>query len=147
MAYTYEYPRPALTVDAVLFRKRNKVWEILLIKRKNEPFKGKWALPGGFVDMDESLEQAIIREVKEETSLENIDLWQLHAFSKLGRDPRGHTVTVVFWGIAHNDASAEAGDDAAETSWFNISELPELAFDHNEVTGMAIEKLKSKTKK
>ena len=96
MAYTYKYPRPALTVDAAVFRKTGTGFEILLIQRNNPPFEGGWALPGGFVDMDETLEDAIIRELQEETSLTDVTLKQLHAFSTPGRDPRGHTISVIF---------------------------------------------------
>lgn len=141
MSYTYQYPRPALTVDAVIFRKKELEWEILLIQRKNPPFKNGWALPGGFVDMDETLEHAIERELQEETALINIDLEQLHAFSKPGRDPRGHTITIVFWGILNHKQEAKAGDDAGKVEWFNFDNLPQLAFDHDEVIKNAIQKL------
>lgn len=141
MSYTYQYPRPALTVDAVIFRKKDMNWEILLIQRKHQPFINGWALPGGFVDMDETLEHAIERELQEETALTNIDLAQLHAFSKPGRDPRGHTITIVFWGILNHEQKAKAGDDAGKVEWFNIDNLPQLAFDHDEVVEKAIQKL------
>lgn len=143
MGYTYQYPRPALTVDAAIFRKTDSSFEILLIQRGNPPFKGSWALPGGFVDMDESLEDAINRELMEETALTNIDLKQLHAFSKPGRDPRGHTITVVFWGILENKQTAIAGDDAHTVRWYNINQLPELAFDHDDIIEIAVHKLKN----
>jgi 8-oxo-dGTP diphosphatase len=142
VGYTYQYPRPALTVDAAIFRKMEFNWEILLIQRKNPPFKHGWALPGGFVDMDETLEKAITRELEEETSLINIELKQLHAFSTPGRDPRGHTISVVFWGIISNHQVAKAGDDAANVKWFNIDKLPKLAFDHDEVIETATQILK-----
>ncbi len=139
--YCYKYPRPALTVDAVVFKKSDKNYKVLLIERKFPPYKGKWALPGGFVDMDETLDNAISRELKEETGLENIHLEQLHTFGTLNRDPRGRTVSVVYWGIAKNDSNAVAGDDAAKAKWFDINTLPELAFDHNNVIKMAIKKI------
>ncbi len=141
MSYTYTYPRPVLTVDAVVFRKKAGGTEVLLIRRKHPPFQGAWALPGGFVDMDESLEEAIARELQEETGLQNITLRQLHAFSTPGRDPRGHTVSVVFWGMLKDGQTALAGDDAREVKWFDVNELPELAFDHDEVMKTAISKL------
>ncbi|HEY9113421.1 MAG TPA: NUDIX hydrolase [Bacteroidales bacterium] len=142
MSYTYPYPRLSLTVDAVVFKIIDSKKFILLIQRKNEPFLGKWALPGGFVDMDETLETAVSRELEEETGLKNIDLKQLHAFSELNRDPRGRTVSVVFWGIIKNEATPVSGDDAADARWFETDNLPELAFDHDEVVKMALKKLK-----
>ena len=144
MSYTYKHPRPSLTVDAVVFRHRNKDgFEILLIQRDRPPFEGNWALPGGFVDMDETLEMAVNRELEEETNLKAIELKQLHSFSALDRDPRGRTVSVVFWGMLNDNQQAKAGDDARETKWFPINQLPKLAFDHDEVVEMAIQKLKS----
>ncbi len=115
----------------------------MLIRRDRPPYEGEWALPGGFVDMDETLEEAIARELEEETSLSGIDLQQLHAFSAIDRDPRGRTVSVVFWGILQNDQQAKAGDDARDAAWFEISKLPELAFDHKEVVETAIKTLNS----
>jgi len=138
MTFSYKYPRPALTVDAVVFRKGTRKTEVLLIQRKNPPFQGGWALPGGFVDMNETLETAVHRELLEETGLKNIHLIQLHAFSTPGRDPRGHTISVVFWGILKNDQIAIAGDDAQEAEWFDLDNLPKLAFDHDEVINFAI---------
>lgn len=141
MSYTYKYPRPAVTVDAVIFRKSSETWEVLLIQRGQPPFKGGWALPGGFVDMDETLEEAIARELEEETALKKIELHQMHAFSALDRDPRHRTISVVFWGILDNHQKAVAGDDASAARWFGINNLPELAFDHDEVIQMAVEVL------
>lgn len=141
MVYSYKYPRPALTVDAAIFRRRAGSYDVLLIRRGRPPFQGKWALPGGFVDMDETLEHAIAREVEEETLLKNLSLQQLHAFSTPGRDPRGHTISMVFWGIVTDRQEAKAGDDASETQWFSINQLPDLAFDHSDVAKMAIQKL------
>ena len=138
MNYSYKYPRPALTVDAVVFQKSARKTEVLLIQRKNPPFRGGWALPGGFVDLDETLEKAVVRELFEETGLKNIQLKQMHAFSTPGRDPRGHTISVVFWGILENDQKPKAGDDAQNAKWFDLNKLPKLAFDHDEVIEMAI---------
>ena len=142
MTYTYKYPRPSLTVDATVFREKNHRYELLLIQRKYEPFEGRWALPGGFVDMDETLEEAVTRELKEETNLTGVELNQLHAFSTLGRDPRGHTISVVFWGVLNTDQEAVAGDDAKNAKWFNLDHLPELAFDHHQVVKFAMGKIK-----
>jgi 8-oxo-dGTP diphosphatase len=143
MKYWYEYPRPAVTVDAAIFRKKDTGWQILLIQRGKEPFFGMWALPGGFVDMDENLEEAVERELKEETGLAGIDLEQLHTFSAIGRDPRFRTISTVFWGITSPDRSqAVAGDDASDAEWFGIDQLPKIAFDHEEVIKMALNKIR-----
>jgi 8-oxo-dGTP diphosphatase len=143
--YTYNWPRPMVTVDAVVFRYSADRIELLLIRRKNEPFQGKWAIPGGFIGMDEELEDAVVRELAEETGLTDVHLEQMHTFGTIGRDPRGRQITVVFMGIANErQANVKAGDDAAEAKWFDIENLPEdMAFDHDEVAKYAIRKLKS----
>lgn len=146
MSYTYAYPRQALTVDAAVFRKQAELTQILLIQRKNPPFQGGWALPGGFVDMNETLETAVARELHEETGIQNIELKQMHAFSTLGRDPRGPTVSVVFLGILKDDQQVVAGDDAGDAKWVNIDNLPSLAFDHDEVIEMAVSVLSKSCK-
>jgi 8-oxo-dGTP diphosphatase len=133
MTYTYKYPRPALTVDIAIFREGTDDHEILLIKRKNHPFKGMWALPGGFVDMDETVETAASRELFEETSLSGIHLEQFQVFSEVDRDPRGRTISVVFMGLLNDDQEAKAKDDAKEARWFDLEKLPELAFDHRKI--------------
>jgi 8-oxo-dGTP diphosphatase len=141
MPYTYDYPRPAVTVDAVVFRKNHNDYEVLLIQRKHYPFEGMWALPGGFVDMEETCEEAIVRELMEETSLQVPLLEQLHTFSAPGRDPRGRTISVTFFGLAEYDNSqVKGGDDASDARWFNLDAIPELAFDHVEAIHMALEK-------
>ncbi len=142
--YTYEYPRPAVTVDAVVFRKNTLgVWEVLLIKRKNEPYANHWALPGGFLDEDETLEEAVVRELFEETSLKGVKLTQLKAFSKPDRDPRGRTISIAFVGVLSKDAKVYPRDDAKEVNWFPISNLPPLAFDHKEIIQFGIDWLSS----
>lgn len=142
MPYTYDYPRPALTVDAVVFRKNNEQWEVLLIQRKHYPFEGMWALPGGFVDLNETVEHAVIRELEEETHLKLKELKQLFTFSEPGRDPRGHTVSVTFFGtVDYADSAVKGGDDAADARWFAMENLPLLAFDHIEAVEMAHKKL------
>jgi len=134
--YTYKYPRPAVTVDILVFR--NRMTEVLLIKRLHPPFEGKWALPGGFMDMDETLEEAAVRELEEETGLSGIKLKQLHAFSAPDRDPRHRTVSVAFYGVLENDqALARAGSDAKEAEWFKLNDLPPLAFDHGKIMNVA----------
>jgi 8-oxo-dGTP diphosphatase len=131
-----------MTVDAAIFRRSGDIWEILLIKRGREPFLGMWALPGGFVEMDETLEEAVERELEEETGLSGIILQQLHTFSKVNRDPRHRTISTVFWGLFNeNSDTPEAGDDASALEWFDIFGLPKLAFDHLEVLTLAIQKL------
>lgn len=140
--YAYDWPRPMVTVDAIVFNTSGDSPKLLLIKRGNEPFKGKWAFPGGFVDMDEELEDAAARELAEETGLTGVKLTQLQAFGKCGRDPRGRNISVMFIGIT-KDSKIKGGDDAAEAKWFDINNLPPLAFDHNDVAAIAIEKLKT----
>lgn len=129
-----------VTVDAVLFRKTQAGYELLLIKRKNEPFKGKWALPGGFVDEGEDLPVAAKRELQEETGLLIEHLEQLGAFGKPGRDPRQHTVSIAYTGFADANAEAIGADDADEAKWFSVKALPELAFDHADILKLALEK-------
>lgn len=145
MSFTYAYPRPAVTVDAAVFKETGSGIEILLIQRGNEPFKDGWALPGGFMDMEETLEEAIHREMAEETGLKGLKLQQLQAFSTLGRDPRGRTITIVFYGILQDEQQATAGDDASDAKWFSIDSLPELAFDHDEVIAIAISRINRET--
>lgn len=142
MSYTYEYPRPAVTVDAAIFRYNENVLEVLLIERGNYPFEGMWALPGGFLDMDETLEQGVIRELEEETGLKSIELKQLHAYSAIGRDPRGRTVTITFYGmVKFSYSKVQAGDDARNAEWFPVNKIDKLAFDHQEMIEMALKKL------
>lgn len=142
MAYTYEYPRPAVTVDALLFLKKEDDYHLLLIQRKHEPFRGKWALPGGFVDKNEDPDDSVYRELEEETNLKKVSLKQFHTYGAFGRDPRGHVVSVIYWGfIEHENANAIAGDDAQNARWFSIKELPPMAFDHNKIVKEAINHL------
>ncbi|MBN1788298.1 MAG: NUDIX hydrolase [Sedimentisphaerales bacterium] len=143
--YVYNWPRPMVTVDAVVFNISGDKPVILLIKRGNKPFKGQWAFPGGFVEMDEELEDAVVRELEEETGLVGVELKQLHTFGKCGRDPRGRNITIVFIGTTKN-SEIKGGDDAAEARWFDIDDLPKMGFDHNEVAAMAIEKLEEMMK-
>ena len=133
--YTYAYPRPALTVDCAIFCNCNSNKYILLIERANEPFKNKWAFPGGFVDMDEDLETAAYRELKEETGFEKIKLNQFRTYGAVNRDPRGRTVSVVYLGElkAEQLPLVKGEDDALKAKWIDIENLPELAFDHEEI--------------
>jgi len=138
--YTYKYPRPSLTVDISVFKEIENQHELLLIKRKNPPFAGMWALPGGFVDMDETVETAAKRELYEETNVSGVNLEQFHVFSEIDRDPRGRTVSMVFIGFVKEQQKVKAKDDAAEASWFKLSKLPQLAFDHARIIQMIKEK-------
>lgn len=130
--YCYEYPRAAITADIIVLNKQKT--HILLIKRKNEPFKNKWAFPGGFMDMNETIEQTAKRELQEETSINCNEYKQFRVYSEVNRDPRHRTLTVCFYCFVDNAATnAEAGDDASEIQWFKLNNLPELAFDHNTI--------------
>jgi len=140
MTYTYNYPRPAVTADIIILRESEAQQFVLLIERKHPPFEGMWALPGGFLEMDETLEEAALRELQEETGIEGVELKQFHTFSKVNRDPRHRTITTVFIGYAKENISAVAGDDAANADWFPLNSLPALAFDHEEVMEMVKKK-------
>ena len=144
--YIYDWPRPMVAADAAVFGFFAGKAKLLLINRKREPFKGKWAIPGGFVNIDEELDDAAARELAEETGLAGVRLEQIHIAGNVGRDPRGRVITVVFMGIiTEGQNKLKAGDDAAGAKWFDIENLPkDLAFDHDEVTRLAISKLKRK---
>jgi len=144
--YTYEYPRPALTVDVVAFTLRDNRLHVLLVQRAEQPFAGSWALPGGFVRMDESLEEAALREMTEETGLKQAYLEQLYTYGDPKRDPRGRVVTVAYFSLIPSDAPirSEGGSDATQASWFPIEELPVLAFDHQEIITYALRRLRYK---
>lgn len=144
MVYKYKYPRPTLTVDCAVFRKVDDEWCVLLIRRNTDPFKGCWALPGGFVDMHEDLADAAHRELKEETNVVGVHLEQLGAYGAVDRDPRERIVTVVYWGIMRtSQEDIQAGSDASETEWFNINALPKLGFDHWEILQDALKRMKT----
>ena len=128
--FTYQYPRPAVTVDAILISPEKKV---LLIERGREPYQGRWALPGGFINMDEDLETACQRELEEETGIRVERLQQFKAFGDVNRDPRHRTISVLFYAFTEAEIQATAGDDAAKAQWFPIGQLPELAFDHRQI--------------
>lgn len=143
--FSYPYPRPAVTVDAVVFRLNQGRTEVLLIKRANEPFKGLWAVPGGFLDMEETPEDAAMRELQEETGISGIVLYQYHTYGALKRDPRHRTISIAYVGFLNNTIQkAKGGDDAEEASWFPINMLPSLAFDHDKVVDGAIAFCKEK---
>ena len=129
-----------VTVDAIILKNELTDFFLLLIKRKNEPFKNLWALPGGFVNENEDLETAAIRELEEETSIKINRLEQIGTFGKPFRDPRGHMISVAFFGIVPNTTVAIAADDASEVQWFALKELPKLAFDHLDIINVTLQK-------
>ncbi len=148
MPFEYEHPRPALTVDAVVFGWENENIQVLLIKRKVPPFEGAWAFPGGFVHPDEALKEAARRELQEETGLKDMYLEQLFTFGGPGRDPRGHTVTVAYYALVNLARYRELrpDTDAADARWFPMDALPELAFDHGGILSTAWERLQGKVR-
>jgi len=131
MSFTYKYPRPMVCVDMVVLRELSGTYEILLIKRLNDPYKDHWALPGGFIEMDEELVDSAYRELEEETGITQIELQQLKTYGNPDRDPRGRNISVVHGGFLKVKQEAQAGDDAKETQWFSVDQLPSLAFDHD----------------
>ncbi|HNS18994.1 MAG TPA: NUDIX hydrolase [Sedimentisphaerales bacterium] len=140
--YVYEWPRPMVTADAAVFAFLDGRPHLLLIRRKIAPYKGRWALPGGFVEIDEDLPDAAARELAEETGLEGVPLEQLRAFGRPGRDPRGRTITVAFFGVIEKGWDRiQAADDAERAQWFDIESLPPMAFDHDEIARCAVERL------
>jgi 8-oxo-dGTP diphosphatase len=147
MAATCEYPRPALTVDAVVFGLDEEDLKVLLIRRDLEPFQGKWALPGGFVRVHESLEDAVRRELQEETSIAEVFLEQLYTFGAVDRDPRERVVTVAYYALVKlSDHRIKAATDARDAAWFAVSEARGLAFDHDGILATALERLKGKVR-
>ena len=147
MPYTYKYPRPAVTVDCVVFGLDAGALKILLIKRNGEPFVGCWALPGGFVDANETLDAAARRELEEETGLRDVFLEQLYSFGDPGRDPRGHTVSVAYYALVRQDQhTPQANTDASDAAWFRASKLPKLAFDHDKIIKTAVARLQGKVR-
>ena len=137
MAYTYKYPRPAVTADCIVITKEAEP-KVLLIQRGDQPFRGCWAFPGGFMNMDETTEQCAIRELEEETGLRVSEVYQIGAYSTVDRDPRGRTVSVAYLAIVEKPIAVTGQDDAAKAQWFPLSDLPELAFDHADIMQDAI---------
>lgn len=131
--YTYQYPHPAVTADCLVFARTEKGMKLLLIQRKNEPCKGKWAFPGGFMDIDETTIDAARRELKEETGLEVGELFRVGVFDAVDRDPRERIITVAYYTVLDKPVEVCGLDDAAQARWFLLTELPELAFDHREI--------------
>ena len=147
MTWSYEHPRPALTVDCVVFGFDEEDLKVLLIQRDLAPFQGRWALPGGFVHVDESLDEAARRELQEETGVSKLYLEQLYTFGELARDPRERVVSVAYYALAKlSDHRIQAATDARNAAWFAVSDTPELAFDHDRILATALERLKAKVR-
>lgn len=145
MSHTYEYPRAALTVDCVVFGFDGSELQILLIRRGLAPFEGQWALPGGFVRVDETLDEAARRELEEETGLRKVFLEQLYTFGSVERDPRERVVSVAYYALTKPaDHTTAAATDAAEAKWFPIGATPALAFDHTDIFATALTRLRGK---
>jgi 8-oxo-dGTP diphosphatase len=139
--FAYEYKRPSLTADSVIFGFDGQSLNVLLVKRGIEPFKGRWAFPGGFIKMDETAEEGALRELKEETGMENAFIQQFHTFSNPLRDPRERVITIAFYALVRIQ-EVKGGDDAASARWFPLDEIPALAFDHDHMLRMATQRLR-----
>ena len=139
--YCYKYPHPAVTTDCVIFGFNGERLQVLLIERGIEPFKGRWAFPGGFLKMDETAEEGALRELKEETGLESAYIEQLHTFSAPNRDPRERVITIAYYALVKIQ-EVKGGDDAASAKWFPLDEIPPLAFDHDYILRMATQRLR-----
>ena len=147
MSYNYEYARAALTVDCVVFGLDDESLKVMLIERAIKPFKGKWALPGGFVNVGESLDAAAERELREETGLRQVFLEQLYTFGNPKRDPREHVVSVAYFALTNLEGhDVKADTDAANAAWFAVDDLPQLAFDHEAIVEAALDRLKGKVR-
>ncbi len=147
MAFHYQYPRAALTVDCVVFGFDDSELKVLLVERGLEPFKGRWALPGGFVRVDETVDAAARRELMEEAGLSDIYLEQLYTFGELDRDPRERVVSVAYYALVKlADFGVKASTDAADAQWFPVSKTPKLAFDHANILSTALARLKGKVR-
>ncbi len=147
MTFSYEYPRAALTVDCVVFGLDEADLKVMLIQRNIPPFEGKWALPGGFVRVDETVEEAARRELQEETGLEKVFLEQLYTFGDIDRDPRERVVTVAWYGLVRlSDYRVKAATDARAAAWFCRDDLPRLAFDHDQIMETAYQRLQNKVR-
>ena len=148
MPYTYNYPKPAVTVDCVVFGlDEDEILKVMLIQRDIPPFEGEWALPGGFVRLDETLEQAAIRELREETGIDQIFLEQLYTFGEVHRDPRERVITVAYYALINlSEHTIKATTDARQAAWFAVHQIPKLAFDHQTIVEVAYTRLKGKVR-
>lgn len=147
MAHTYQFARPALTVDVAVFALDEQDLQVMLIERDLPPFAGSWALPGGFVRIGETLDQAATRELQEETGLADIYLEQLYTFGQMDRDPRERVVTVAYYALVNLAGhDVKASTDARNAAWFSVNDLPTLAFDHRQILDIALERLRGKVR-
>ena len=147
MSYTYNHPHPAVTVDGVVFGFDDADLKLLLVRRKSEPCKGAWALPGGFVEISEGLEEAARRELREETGIGELYLEQLYTFGEPKRDPRERVISVAYYALLKlSEHTVRAASDAIEVAWFPVAELPELAFDHERIVETGLKRLKAKVR-
>lgn len=145
MTYSYQYPHPAVTTDIVIFTIRDERLELLLIRRASEPYRNCWALPGGFVDIDEDLDSCALRELEEETGVSGVYLEQLYTFGAPDRDPRERVISVAYYALVPPDrVTIRAASDARDVAWFQLGQLPRLAFDHEQIVAMAHKRLASK---
>ena len=141
--FCYKYPHPSVTADCVIFGFDGTTIKVLLIQRGIEPFKGKWAFPGGFMNIDETVEECAKRELEEETGLKNVSVEQFYTFSYVNRDPRERVITVAHYALVKL-SEVKGGDDAASARWFSMDEVPSLAFDHDRILRMAVNRLKER---
>lgn len=141
--YCYRYPHPAVTTDCVIFGFDGERLQVLLIERGIDPYKGRWAFPGGFLKMDETAEEGALRELKEETGLEGAYMEQFHTFSAPERDPRERVITIAYYALVKIQ-EVKGGDDAASARWFPLDEIPSLAFDHDYILRMATQRLRER---
>ena len=141
LKYCYRYPHPAVTADCVIFGYDDNNIKVLLIQRGNEPYKGHWAFPGGFMNIDETAEQCALRELEEETGLKDVKVEQFYTFTDVNRDPRERVISIAYYGKIQL-SNVKGSDDADDAQWFSLDEIPNLAFDHDLVLSKEIEKIK-----
>lgn len=143
MKYCYKYPHPSVTTDCVIFGFDGNQLQVLLIERGIEPYKGRWAFPGGFLNMEESAEEGALRELKEETGLTGAYIEQFHTFTDPNRDPRERVITIAYYALVRIQ-EVKGGDDAAKAQWFALDEVPQLAFDHDLILRRALKRLRER---
>ena len=141
LKYCYRYPHPAVTADCVIFGYDDNNIKVLLIQRGNEPYKGHWAFPGGFMNIDETAERCALRELEEETGLKDVKVEQFYTFTDVNRDPRERVISIAYYGKIQL-SNIKGSDDADDAQWFSLDEIPNLAFDHDLVLSKALEKIK-----